>query len=52
MRRKFDKIWVEYRNLIGLMNHPSNIDAYELHLGDQKVSNDCVNEWHGFTLYK
>ena len=26
MRRKFDNHWVEYRNSIDLMNHPSNME--------------------------
>ena len=27
------------------------LDAYELHLGDEEVLNDCINEYYGFTLY-
>ena len=33
------------------MTHIINLDACELHLGDEKVFNDFINECLGFTLY-
>ena len=48
-----DHLMVDLETIIALasMTYVVDLDAYELHRGDEKVFNDFINECHGFTLY-
>ena len=43
---------VDLETIIALafMTYIIDLDAYELHLGDEKIFNDFINECQGFTL--
>ena len=46
-------LMVDLNTIIALasMTYIVDIDAYELHLGDEKIFNNFSNESQGFTLY-
>ena len=48
-----DHLMVDLETIIALasMTYVIDLDAYELHLGDEQVFIDFINERHGFTFY-
>ena len=44
-------IYLERKFALASMTFIVKLDAYELHPGDEKIFNDFINKYQGFTLH-